>query len=516
MTTPPVPDPPAAGADARPTRRFRRFRRVPHPPWRSRRGILLLFLLAAGFGSIVTVSGAMAVHYSETTSFCGRCHTMDAELKAHQMSAHRELSCAECHVQPGVAGWVRAKATGTKQLIQIMTGSYPRPIPPPDHARLPSIKDTCLRCHSVERITRNGGPLKLVLRPTYQPDEKNTRELVAVVLRPSGLGSGDGVLGVHWHVQQQVTYSTTDRASKKIDLVEITRPGGHVEQYIAAAAVGVSNDVRPDIERLRSTESSRVMDCLDCHNRVGHGVPSTDQALDESMSAGRISASLPFIKRDGVALLNASYPSVAAADSAIEGLRATYQERYPLVLRRSSTQVTGAIDELKRVYRLLATPEMKVQARTYPDNLGHRSAPGCFRCHDGTHYQVVGGTVTSKKIPSACATCHIFPQIGGRISGLLIGGEPADHASPRYVFTHKIGISGTNPAGTACARCHDRTYCENCHNTGAVTVQHDQMLYNHPASIRRSGGQACGYCHQEVYCAGCHNDPVLLTPASPG
>jgi hypothetical protein len=38
------------------------------------------------------------------------------------------------------------------------------------------------------------------------------------------------------------------------------------------------------------------------------------------------------------------------------------------------------------------------------------------------------------------------------------------------------------------------------------------MLYNHVASIRKSGSAACAYCHQPVYCATCHADPVLQAP----
>src|SRR5665647_1814467 len=154
------------------------------------------------------------------------------------------------------------------------------------------------------------------------------------------------------------------------------------------------------------------MDCIDCHNRVGHAVASPDQAVDEAMSAGKISPDLPYIKRNSVALLNGSYASLDAADKAITGLRDTYAAKYPLVLKSHDAQVSGAIDELKAVYRLIATPAMKVQAKTYPDNLGHQNSPGCFRCHDGAHYLVVKGKITNEKIPSECSTCHTFPQIG--------------------------------------------------------------------------------------------------------
>jgi nitrate/TMAO reductase-like tetraheme cytochrome c subunit len=507
-----------------PTARIRRFRRVrralgpvgrvlgrvPHPPWGSKRGLLLLFILIAGFGASLAVGSVMTIKYTETAAFCGKCHTMDPELKAHAMSVHKELTCAECHVQPGAAGWVKAKIKGTVQLAEIVSGKYPRPIPAPDHADLPSVQDTCLRCHSKEAITAAGGPMKLIMRPRYKLDEPNTRQMVAVLVRPGGLGEAGGVRGVHWHIQQKVTYTTGDVRARKIDLVEITEANGTTEQFIAGQQVGVSTDVSPDIARLKASETTGQMDCIDCHNRVGHGVPTPEQAVDASIAAGRISAGLPFIKRDGVALLQADYPSLAAADTAISGLRAGYAARYPLVLKAHEAQVTAAIDELKTVYRLVATPAMKVQAQTYPDNLGHQNSPGCFRCHDGAHYRVVKGRITNQKIPSACATCHTFPQVGATVAPIAIGDKPADHQDKLYVFDHKNSVAQLDPTGTTCAACHKPTYCENCHNSGAIKVKHTAMLYNHASASKAAGGtQACTYCHQPAYCAGCHKDPVL-------
>jgi nitrate/TMAO reductase-like tetraheme cytochrome c subunit len=539
---------PAAGPDVPKAavvikkRRFRRvralfapvvrvLRKIPHPPWRSKRGILLLFILFGGFGAAATMGGVTAVGFSETPGFCGMCHTMDPELKAYAMSPHRDVTCAECHVEPGVAGFVKAKANGTKQLFDIITGQFPTPIEPPDHAKLPPVKDTCLKCHSLAGLTENGGPVKLVLRPRYRLDETNTRETVAVMLRPGGLGDSSGVLGVHWHVAQKVTYTTSDIRSRKIDLIEITEKDGTTEQYIAGPQVAVSTDVRSDVNRLKSSETTRRMDCIDCHNRIGHGVPSTDETVDEAMAAGKINATLPFIKRESVALLNGSYPSLQAADVAIDGLKTTYAAKYPLIAQAQGGQITAAIDELKTEYRLIATPAMKVQGKTYPDNLGHQASLGCFRCHDGAHYLVVKGQVTAKTIPSACSTCHTFPQVSGSatrfpladkpagsslasaIANIPLGVKPADHKDSLYVFSHKNSTKSVEPTGTSCAACHTRTYCENCHDSGAVKVKHDRMAFNHASAITAAGGtQACAYCHQPIICAQCHKDPVLDKP----
>jgi nitrate/TMAO reductase-like tetraheme cytochrome c subunit len=543
MTDPAQPTKPAEAPQAdkgvTPKRRFRRSRalfapvirvieKIPHPPLRSKRGLFLLFLLVAGFGSIVTFGGVTAIKYTETASFCGRCHTMDPELKAYAMSPHKEVTCAECHVEPGAAGWIKAKTKGTKQLLEVMTGEFPTPIPPPDHAELPAVRDTCLKCHSLEALTEGGGPVKLVLRPRYELNQANTRETIAVMLRPGGLGEASGVEGVHWHVAQTVTYTSGDIRSRKIDLVEIKEADGPPKQYIAGSQVSVSTNVNPDIARLKSSQTNRRMDCVDCHNRIGHGIPSTAKVVDEAMDAGKISSTIPFVKRDGVNLLNGDYPSVEAADKAIEGLRTTQEKSFPLVFKANESKITQAIDELKVQYRLIATPAMKVQAKTYPDNLGHQTSPGCFRCHDGAHFLVVKGKITNKTIPSECSTCHTFPQVSSSASqfpltakaastalastlgNIPMGVKPANHQDKLWVFNHKKTATSVEPTGTSCAACHTRTYCENCHNSGAIKVKHDAMLYKHADAARASGGtQSCAYCHQPATCAFCHKDPVL-------
>ena len=158
---------------------------------------------------------------------------------------------------------------------------------------------------------------------------------------------------------------------------------------------------------------------------------------------------------------------------------------------------------------------MKVQAKTYPDNLGHQTSPGCFRCHDGAHFLVVNSKVTKKTIPSECSTCHTFPQVGASASSFPLGAKPADHKDKLYVFSHKKATMKTDPAGTSCAACHNKSYCENCHNSGAIKITHDSMLYDHAAVSRQAGGtQSCNYCHQAVSCAQCHKGPVM-SPGAP-
>jgi nitrate/TMAO reductase-like tetraheme cytochrome c subunit len=487
----------------------RLFGQIPHPPLRSRRGLFLLIVLVAGIGSAVTVGSVAAIQWTETAAFCGQCHTMGPELKAYEASPHRNVACVECHTEPGVAGWIKAKLNGTRQLVQILTGTYPKPIPAPDHDALPPTSVTCLKCHDVAPLVANGGPIKLVLHDSYQSDEAVTRDSIALVLRPFGFGGSSDPRGVHWHIASDVEYLAADEHAQKIDYVAVTEDDGSKDEFLAASAVTMTNAVGPDIARLRANDRARTMDCIDCHNRIGHEIEGLDQAIDDQLDAGTVSRTLPFIKREASDRLSVEYASQAEADRAIDGLRDFYTARYPLIASDRAADINGAIAGLKTVYRLVATPDMRVTAATYPDNLGHQTAPGCFRCHDGAHYKVVGGALTNETIPSQCSTCHTFPQIGQTESGVLIGQRPDTHNDRLWVFNHKTRVTSADPTGQSCGACHTATYCENCHATSAVKVSHDSMVTSHASVTRQIGAAACASCHQPAYCAQCHSNRVL-------
>ena len=251
------------------------------------------------------------------------------------------------------------------------------------------------------------------------------------------------------------------------------------------------------------------MSCYDCHNRVGHSVANPRTGFDYKLSTGAVDPTLPYIKREGMRILWSGFPDDATADAEVDKLADFYATNYPEIAATKGAQIDAAIDEIKTLYRLTATPEMKVTAATYPDHMGHLDFPGCFRCHDGGHFLVVDGVATNKSIPSTCDTCHTFPQIGPAVASLPLGEPPSTHDDELWVFNHKSVATSVDPGGQDCGECHARDYCVNCHSTGAVTVDHDEMATNHAQVIRDQGNQACAYCHQPVYCARCHAEPVL-------
>src|SRR5688500_9116492 len=69
------------------------------------------------------------VEHMETKAFCGQtCHVMKPQFTAHGHSAHSRVACVGCHVAPGAMGWIEAKTAGTRQLVEVIFGNYPRPV----------------------------------------------------------------------------------------------------------------------------------------------------------------------------------------------------------------------------------------------------------------------------------------------------------------------------------------------------------------------------------------------------
>ncbi|GAA6527907.1 NapC/NirT family cytochrome c [Intrasporangium sp. DVR] len=498
---------PPEGFWARWRRRLRRLVPIPKTPL----GVLALVGGVLVIGAIGTLGGVEVVHYSEGASFCTTCHTMEPQKKAYEAGVHQDVACGECHVEPGVLGFVKAKLAGTRELYALVTNTYPTPIPAIEHDALPTTEQTCEKCHPLSQIAKDGQPTKLITRASFSRDEKNTRNDLAVLIRPAQAGTAEEV-SMHWHVLQDVTYTSTDEHQQTIDSVEFRDSRtGQLVQYIAEGAVRQSSNADADIARLKATGSTRAMDCLACHNRVGHDIPSVDKAVDQAMASGAISPTLPYIKRNAITLLNRKYTTDEDGEAAIGNLAQLYAADYPAVAKDKAKEIAAASKAIAGIYELVVTSEMNTRGGTYADNLGHQSSPGCFRCHDGAHYKVVEGQVTKETIPSTCNTCHTFPQGTATPASVPIGKRPADHVDPLFVFSHRNVAGGVKPAAETCGACHEASYCEDCHDSGAVKVDHYGMLYNHAQSVVKAGSKnACAVCHQPAYCSQCHKDPVLV------
>lgn len=345
------------------------------------------FVVIATFINFVIVGTASyrGVAYMDKPSFCGQsCHVMAPEWTAYHVSPHSGVACTDCHIAAGIPGFVHAKVNGTKQLFMVMFHNYPRPILAGD--KLPPASTTCLNCHNPDTYIGD----KLVVKTSYADDEKNSKTSTIALLNVGGRDAFSRLSGIHGAHMGKIEYIATDSTHQTIPWISKTNADGSATEFVSAGLKGPPPGQK------------RTMDCLDCHNRAAHSFDTAEDALNKDMALGSPSPSLPFVHKEGLALIQAKYTSEDAAKTAItSGLMTFYRAQYPAIWNGQQAQVKQAAETLATIYSTNIFPFMNVSWGTHPNNLGHNDYPGCFRCHDGNHTAKAGASITND-----CSACH--------------------------------------------------------------------------------------------------------------
>lgn len=371
------------------------------PPLDFRNAELRKLLFFVGVTTVVNlIIGAQllysGVNYMDSVTFCGKtCHTvMQPQYVAYEHSPHARVACVECHIGPGASWFVRSKLSGSYQVFATIFNVYPRPIPVPVSNLRPA-RQTCEQCHWPARFEGN----RLVVIPHYADDAANTMTRTVLLMH---IGGGDGRGGIHGaHVGPGITIRYgSDSSRQKMNWVE------YVNTTTGKKTLFVNDKMNP---RTVNPASGRVMDCIDCHNQPTHIFHLPGDAVDEAMARGDIPPSLPFVKKEGLTLLQARYNTQnEAAEKISSGLVQYYSQNYPQVLSQHRAEVSKAARELAAIYQENVFPKMNVNWGTYPNNLGHMNFPGCFRCHGTLHE----ASDTSKMITQDCSVCHNLLSMG--------------------------------------------------------------------------------------------------------
>jgi hypothetical protein len=354
-----------------------------------RRGVEFVFAATLVNFILVGTASYRGVAYMDSPSFCGQaCHVMYPEHTAYQLGPHSNVACTECHIGSGVTSAVSAKVNGTKQLIEVIFHRYPTPIESPV-ARLRPAHEICESCHTPAKFVGD----KFIVKTSFADDEHNTKTQSVVMLHVGGRDSLRHLSGIHGAHMGHIEYISTDATRGTIPWVARRNDDGTDTVYATKdAGSGIPNGVR------------RTMDCTDCHNRAAHQFSTAEDAINRAMNAGGISPDLPWVHKEGLVLMKASYASQDEARNKIPAqLAEFYRTQHPEVLSSQSAQIKSAGEALATIYSQNVFPDMKVEWGTHPNHLGHTNYPGCFRCHDGDH---TNKAKPADSITNDCAACH--------------------------------------------------------------------------------------------------------------
>ncbi|MCL4464858.1 MAG: NapC/NirT family cytochrome c [Chloroflexi bacterium] len=463
-----------------------------------------LYFGVFAIGSLVAIAllgtaAYQSYNFMDSTTFCGQtCHTvMQPEYTAYLDSPHARVTCTACHIGPGASWYVRSKASGVYQVYATIANVYPRPITTPIENLRPA-RETCEKCHWPAKFYGD----TLVSHTSYSMDQSNTPQTISLIVKTGGTSEQTGVsTGVHWHIDTNnvVRYVATDDKRQDIAWVSYQQPGGPEIQYFDTA-----NKLSPqDLTKYQT----RVMDCIDCHNRPTHIFYSPDEAVDREMAAGRMDPGLPFAKKTGVELITKQYPNQKAATAAITAAwDKFYQDNYPQVNASKGAAVRGSGLSLADAYTRNVFPQMNVTWGTYLNNLGHQSSAGCFRCHDGKHVSQDGRT-----IPNNCNLCHSQP-VAGAPTGITTAAtqvtptaqpSPQPTAQPTSAPTQQPTAQPTQQA-TAQATAAPQATAATTKPTAAPTAAPTQAPAATPAPVARGGGLHNAATHSVTPCSTCH------------
>ena len=363
---------------------------------------------------------------------------MEPEYVTYHGSSHERVACVECHVGAGAGWYVKSKMSGLYQVYSVTFHKFPTPIPTPI-ANLRPARETCEQCHWPEKFYDR----KVKNLKSYLADETNTEHTIQLQMKTSSAMTADGLeKGIHQHISADVKieYKTSAANRQVIPWVKYTNKKTGVTEIFTDSETPVSK------QKLDSLET-RVMDCLDCHNRPSHKYNYPQTFIDKSISAGLIPKSLPGIKELSMKILYKQYSTKDSAFMAIKDkVTDYYKSKYPDVYASRKTEVDKAIAEIQNGYGNNIFPYMKADWRSYPNNIGHLENDGCFRCHNDKHKSESG-----KVISKDCNLCHSIQAQG------TPGNMEYSNSNKPLEFKHPVDVDNAWKTDL-CSSCHTQLY----------------------------------------------------------
>ncbi|MEO8507551.1 MAG: hypothetical protein ABI593_07980 [Betaproteobacteria bacterium] len=403
-------------------------------------GAAMLFVLGGIGLAILGAGGIVAWEYSNSNAFCtNNCHAVHPEEpRAYAVYSHARVQCVECHMgRLPTLQLMTLKAAHYHELLGMITG-YERPLAA---TTLRPARDSCEGCHW-PAVNHDD---KVRTKIHYEADEKNTETRTRLIVHTGGGEARDkATRGIHWHVEQNVEYVSDDVQKRTIPWVRITDKDGKQTTYFdASSKVG-----RAEMDQ----KAKRRMDCTDCHNAAGHPFKNPADRVDQAMSEGLISTAIPSIKARSLSIIE----KAAALHGPMEEQVPTFKKIIADAVPKGELKPEQKAAEAQYAQAMLAILELSefeakdLSWKSFPNHVGHKDFPGCFRCHDGKHFNEKGEAIRLQ-----CTLCHDIPQVtidGTKktvVSTVTPGLSPPDsHNAPNFMHDHRTKVD------QSCTMCH--------------------------------------------------------------
>ncbi len=191
---------------------------------------------------VLALGGAAAIPLTNQPTFCASCHTIQPAYESWTRSSHKEVTCVDCHVRPGVSGFLHDKVyAGLEDVAITFFGT-----PTESHDLQSHVySSVCLGCHrAILRV--NELPARDLPAPVKEVGliMDHRKHMKAFDQR----GKGEGCTTCH----SRVVHGTS------IKNYPIVIPRGHVKLDDQPH----EPDLPPDSKLWKTT----MTDCVVCHD----------------------------------------------------------------------------------------------------------------------------------------------------------------------------------------------------------------------------------------------------------
>ena len=100
--------------------------------------------LIAAIVAVMAVVGTVAIPLTNHPEFCVSCHTLKPSYDSWVKSSHRDVTCVDCHVRPGLRGLIEDKIfAGIEDVVITFFGTPSEPHDLDSHVH----SSVCVSCH---------------------------------------------------------------------------------------------------------------------------------------------------------------------------------------------------------------------------------------------------------------------------------------------------------------------------------------------------------------------------------
>lgn len=476
----------------------------------------LPFLGLAGLMLTMATGSVAAVRLTEKPAFCKTCHEMTAYYDAWHQGPHNNVSCTDCHVDPGTVQKVEHKAVALKEVWIHLTG---HPKFPKYDVDIPDSR--CVACHT--SIAQKPGS-----RFSHPAHVKQTRCITCHrdtghKVTPGALAAG-GVLAARNTTGVPLLHAAGAAETTSAAHTPIPCTSCHdLDKTACADCHTPPHAARGECQTCHAPGASWAFThpvstaCATCHAPPANHWPGACTACHSTKVAFKLTKVTHGARTSDCASCHqptAAHNHPGACTSCHTNAGTSWAFTHPSSNACASCHSAPAT-HFGTDCASCHTPGVAFKGTKYT-----HTSTACNRCHTppSNHYHA---TCTTCHTPYAAFTSATFRHVtSGDCSACHR--PPSQHRGPPCATCHRAyGTSWafTHPGSTNCSACHAApsnhfgTTCAQCHSPSRAWAS---ATLNHPSLQHHT--------YQSFACANCHlngtNKPGVCTkchgPGGPG